>query len=159
LESLKSPLFILTGVQTVIAAALLFKMSVVEKQLARAASSPEPIAETRLVASNAPAGAAGLTEAEIRAVLRDELSSLTTALADRAPASSPPPSPQRTAQSDRAFLDVQMETRRLIAKGVATEAEMAALETQIAELPPEQRRQALSAISRAVSNGTLDAKF
>jgi hypothetical protein len=158
LESLKSPLFILVGVQTVIVAALLFKMSDVEKRLAGAASLSEPVAEARPIASISPAGPAGLTESEIRAILRDELSTLTSALADRAPAA-PPPSPPRTAQSDRAFLDVQQETRRLIAKGSATEAELAALEMQIAELPVEQRRQALSAISRAVSNGTLDARF
>lgn len=157
MESLKSPLFILVGVQTILVAALLFKMADVEKRLASAPSSPELVAEARPITSTSPAGASGLTESEIRAILRDELSSLTSALADRAPA--PPSSPPRTAQSDRAFLDVQQETRRLIAKGSATEAELAALEMQIAELPAEQRRQALSAISRAVSNGTLDARF
>lgn len=158
MESLKSPLFILVGVQTILVAALLFKMSDVEKRLAGAPSSPELVAEARPITSTSPAGASGLTESEIRAILRDELSSLTSALADRAPAATPS-SPPRTAQSDRTFLDVQQETRRLIAKGSATEAELAALEMQIAELPAEQRRQALSAISRAVSNGTLDARF
>ena len=86
-----------------------------------------------------------------------ELAALKPGLAERAEA--PQPSPQRTAETDRAYLDVQQTTRRLIAKGSASEVEMAALEMQIAELPAEQRRQALSAISRAISNGSLDARF
>lgn len=156
MENLKSPLFILVGVQMILVAALFLKTSDLEKRL-EAASVAAPATETRLAAA---IPAAGLSEGAVRAILRDELASFMTAAADGAPpARTEAASPPRTAETERAFLDVQQETRRLIAKGAATEAEMAALETRISELPPAQRQQALSAISRAVSNGTLKARF
>lgn len=156
LESLKSPLFILVSVQTIIVAALFFKMSDVEKRLVAVGAAPAPVAEAGPVAAAVSSGAAGLTESDIRAILRDELGALK---ASNSVAPAPAAAPPRTAQTDRAFLDVQQETRRLVAKGFASEAELATLEIRIAELPPEQRRLALSAISRAVSNGTLKARF
>lgn len=157
LHGLRSPVFILVSVQTIIVAALLLKLSDVEKRLGAVSASPAPAAEARPVAAAAPSGGAGLTESDIRAILRDELSALraSNSVAPAATAAAPP----RTAATDRAFLDVQQETRRLVAKGFASEAELATLEIKIAELPPEQRRLALSAISRAVSNGTLKARF
>ncbi len=157
LEGLRSPLFILVGVQTILVAALLFKTSALERRIDTAAGEVAPASESRPVAAAAPAISSSITVGDVRAILREELAALKPALAEGAPA--PDPSPPRTAQTDRAYLDVQQSTRRLIAKGSATEAEMAALEMQIADLPAEQRRQALSAISRAVSNGTLDARF
>lgn len=157
MQSLRSPLFVLVCVQTIIVAALLLKMSDVEKRLGAVAASPAAVADVRPVVATGPSGATSLTESDIRAILRDELSALASANAGApaAPAAAPP----RTAETDRVFLDVQQETRRLIAKGSASEIEMAALESRIAELPADQRRQALSAISRAVSNGTLKARF
>jgi hypothetical protein len=157
LDSLKSPIFILVGVQTVLIAALLFKTSSLEASMDSIASPATPAGDIRPAAAAAPAATSSITAGDVRAILREELAALKPELAERATA--PPPSPQRTAETDRAYLDVQQATRRLIAKGSASEAEMAALEMQIAELPAEQRRQALSAISRAISNGSLDARF
>jgi hypothetical protein len=157
LESLKSPIFILVGVQTVLIAALLFKISSLETRMDAIASPAAPAGDIRPAAAAAPATTSSITAGDVRAILREELAVLKPELSERAVA--PPPSPQRTAETDRAYLDVQQATRRLIAKGSASEAEMAALEMQIAELPAAQRRQALSAISRAISNGTLDARF
>jgi len=154
LESLRSPLFILVSVQTILVGVLAFRISDLEGRFGPAPSGPPE--EARPVLAVAPASAAGLTENEIRAIMRDELSSLKAAFSESA---APPPAAPRTAQSDRAYVDVQQEMRRLIAKGSAGEVEMAALESRIAELPAEQRRQALSQISQAVSNGTLEARF
>ncbi|MFN3960998.1 MAG: hypothetical protein ACK4NP_13950 [Parvularculaceae bacterium] len=109
-------------------------------------------------ATASPLSSSSLIEGEIRAILRDEFAALKATLAEGSVAA-PSPAPERTAQTDRAFTDVQQQMRRLIAKGSASEAEMAALEMQIAELPAEQRRQALSQLSRAVSNGSLKARM
>lgn len=154
LDGLKSPLFFFVGLQTILVSVLLFKISDLDKRLAAASVAPQTVAAAPVTA----AAPAGLTAGDIRAILREELASLETERSDSAP---PPavPSPPRAAETDRAYLDVQQETRRLIAKGAASEAEMAALELQIAELPAEQRRQALSALSRALSNGTLKARL
>ncbi len=157
MEGLKSPIFILVGVQTVLIAALLFKTSSLEERMDAVASPAAPMADMRPAVAAAPAATSSITASDVRAILREELAALKPEFAERAV--SPPPTPQRTAETDRAYLDVQQATRRLIAKGSATSAEMAALEMQIAELPAEQRRQALSAISRAISNGTLEARL
>lgn len=157
MESLKSPIFVLVGVQTVLIAALLYKTSSLEDRMDAVASPAAPAGDIRPAVVSAPAATSSITAGDVRAILREELAALKSAPVESA--SAPPPSPPRTAETDRAYLDVQQATRRLIAKGSASEAEMAALEMQIAELPAEQRRQALSAISRAISNGSLDARF
>jgi hypothetical protein len=159
LEAVRSPLFILVGVQTALVAALFFRTSDLEKSVdAAIAAAPSRADLANPVATAYPFSPSSLTEGEIRAILRDEFVALKAALADGAVAA-PSPAPERTAQTDRAFTDVQQQMRRLIAKGTASEAEMAALEMQIAELPAEQRRQALSQLSRAVSNGSLKARM
>ena len=143
--------------QTILVAALFLKTSDLEKRL-DAAAAPTPVAvEAAPAIAASPFDDAGLSEREIRAILRDELAALKSSLADNTPA--PAPSPQRTAATDRAYSDVQQELRRVIAKGAATESEMARLESRIAELPADQRQQALSQLSRAVSNGSLKARM
>jgi len=162
LEAVRSPLFILVGVQTALVAALFFRTTDLEKKLdatISASSSPTAV-DSQSVSSALPFGAAGLSEQEVRAILRDEFAALKAALAEGAVAApSPAPTPERTAQTDRAFTDVQQQMRRLIAKGSASEKEMAVLEARIAELPADQRREALSQLSRAVSNGSLKARM
>jgi len=161
LEGFRSPLFILVGVQTVIVAALFLKTSDLERRLEAAATAP--VAEASVIAPTAFADSAALSGNDVRAIIRDELAPLRTALSDiensRGAPAPQAASPQRSAQTDRLYTDVQQEMRRLIAKGAASETEMAALESRIAELPAEQRAQAFSQISRAVSNGSLKARF
>lgn len=159
MDGFRSPLFILVGVQTVIVAALFFKASDLEKRFDAAASSTPAALEVAPAIAPSPFTSSSLSEREIRAILRDELAALKSSLADNTAAPAPAPSPQRTAATDRAFTDVQQELRRVIAKGSASEKEMAALEARIAELPADQRQQALSQLSGAVTNGSLKARM
>lgn len=158
---------ILLGVQTVIVVALFARISELDARLEEAvmatAGTPGDPGATAAIEPDRGGAGAGLSENEIRVVIREELAPLNAALTDLERDSGAvrqsDPVPLQSPQTDRIYQDVRDETRRLIAKGSASEAEMAALEYNIAQLPPAQRNAALSEISRAVSNGSLKARF
>ena len=66
--------------------------------------------------------------------------------------SNPPPNTELKAEVDR-------DLYSMISQGSATPSEMAALQSKIAQLPAEQRSEALSEISRAMNEGRLAASF
>lgn len=94
-------------------------------------------------------------ESELRVVISDEIASIANSLPieDRPPSvSNPPENPSLKAEVDG-------EIFAMISQGTASPSEMASLQSKIARLPDSQRREALSEISRAMSDGRLAATF
>lgn len=112
-----------------------------------------------------PAGAgaqAATSEDDLRRILKDELAialaqqnvaaTAEGALARPAPARDPK-------QMELLRSEIDAEFTALAGLGRATPGRMAALQAQIAKLPPAERRAALSGLSRAISEGRIDANF
>ncbi|MEZ5921656.1 MAG: hypothetical protein R3C60_09935 [Parvularculaceae bacterium] len=165
MDDFKSPLGVLAAVQTALVVLLFFKLSHVEGELADmrfAAAHADEISQPA-PAGVAAYGGAEISRSEVREIIRDELLPVKAALSnlgrDGGAAAAAVSAPPRTAETDRIYDDFKQEMRRLVAQGTASEAEMAALQAKVAKLPQSQRNAALLEMSKAMSNGSLDATF
>ncbi|GGB79077.1 MULTISPECIES: hypothetical protein [Henriciella] len=127
--------------------------------LPKFATSAELPAETALVEFDMA------SQVTLRQIVREELETFSETLPDpagntRAASSDaaqtvPPDEPADPAFKRR--VDEQLYS--LIAQGQASQAELIALENNIARLPPAHRRQVLGELNKAVNDGRLDARF
>ncbi|MBI1393537.1 MAG: hypothetical protein GC152_12415 [Alphaproteobacteria bacterium] len=115
----------------------------------------------------------GATIAEIEAAVAQIVrTEITSALPDAAPARgagmqqnasrrepTQAANQTETPETTRILGDIERDIQAYAARGTMSEAEMAALQTRMASLPPSQRSAALSALSRAITVGGLDARF
>jgi hypothetical protein len=96
---------------------------------------------------------------EIRALIREEISPVITAQTKSA-APTVSTAPQQTpAQVKRAEADFARNLNLARSRRQTSEAEISNLYAQIAELPPQARREAMSQLAKAISSGEINARF
>ena len=92
------------------------------------------------------------------AILSNQLAALETQVADR---SAPATAERVVTEKDEAALVAAFESEfnQALSLRNLSPLQMAKLEESIARLPPAERRKALSRLSRAMSDGSIDAKL
>lgn len=131
-----------------------------EKIASISAGAPAPGPSRTAAFSEAPAQA-GPGADEIRQIIREEIAALSPQDGEPAPARRAEPAPRNYSSADVQFMKEQI--RQDIAdysrQGSMGEAEMADLQLKIARLPPDERKEMMSQLVRAVNSGELDARF
>lgn len=124
-----------------------------DNEAAAAAESPAPFAPT--------AARGGLTADDVRQIIREELTALslpsTSPDGTTSTTTTPTTTPTRVRTADSVYLEsmVQQDLQNYIIRGSINEAEMVDLQMKIARLPPEDRTEALIALTKALSSGDL----
>ena len=114
---------------------------------------------------NAQAQISGLTTADLRLIIQEELansSEQTTVATDQRDAqdgttTKPPKDNDENLYALKA--DVQQELDYFIGRGDINQTEMANLQIKIAKLPPSERGEMLSRLTKTLSSGQIDGKF
>ena len=106
-----------------------------------------------------------LTADDVRWIIQEELA----AFADQTPDTSQPRAAQNNSNSARAVengenryglkADVQQELDYFIGRGNINQNEMANLQIKIARLPPSERGEMLSRLTKSLSAGEIDGQF
>lgn len=155
-------LIALSVVQTVAIGALALAVVDLKKDrasapAAEAAPQPQPVAARPLDAASA-----SIAPAELRAIIREELSASAAhrsaaAPEDAAPAAAPAarPSPDDPALSAA----VRMELNGFLAKGKISPREMADFQANMARLPPAERSEMLRLLTKAMNDGRIEGQF
>lgn len=123
-----------------------------DNEAAAAAESPARFAPT--------AARGGLTADDVRQIIREEFAalSLPSTSPDGTTSTTTTPTPTRVRTADSVYLEsmVQQDLQNYIIRGSINEAEMVDLQMKIARLPPEDRTEALIALTKALSSGDLE---
>jgi len=104
---------------------------------------------------------APMREDQLRVIIREELAAQLAAgasgLASTAPTSAPDPGDEVNYQYQREMVAQSLEYYAGV--GQITDAEMASLQTQIARLRDEDRRQMLGQLARMLDTGAIDGRL
>jgi len=117
------------------------------------------------VVTNSDVQTEPLTQQDIRVIFREELQSLNPSLRsesnqDQNGSNSQPEDLQtNTIANTMSLQSVISQIGTLSSSGDVSKSELAQLETNIARLPPEQRKKALAELNRAVNSGRLNIRF
>ncbi|MEZ5894319.1 MAG: hypothetical protein R3C58_14395 [Parvularculaceae bacterium] len=155
----------LCGVQTVLLGAVALKAFALDAQIHDLAEASENIR----IAVNAQAGKqtalpvaafaksadiTSLSAADVRAIIREELSA-----SGRTAQAQPAAAPIDRKKIQAAQADIENDLSRYRARGSMTPAEVDLLTAKIADLPPAESRAALIAMTKAVNSGEIAAQF
>ncbi|MCA8889973.1 MAG: hypothetical protein KDA46_14155 [Parvularculaceae bacterium] len=119
-------------------------------------TSDQPRPETP-PADNRLANAAFLSPDEIRKIIREELQYAQASAVRQAPQK--PAETITSAEISSIKSAASYDLGRFISNGRIDETEMASFQAEIAKLPPEQRREMLSKLTKAINAGQIDAQF
>ncbi len=156
----------LTGfvaVQAVLLAIIALKVFSIEGDIAAARdASLDALAETAQLRTQAGAprpaiqfaDTSALTAEDIRQVVREEIASLSVQQVQTATVS---PTPRTV--SARELTAIRQRIDGFIARGAIESSEMTDLQTTIAQLPPEARREMFSRLTKAMNDGEIDGRF
>lgn len=129
---------------------------------AAAANDNEAAAAAESPARFAPTAARGdLTADDVRQIIREEFAALSLPSTSPDGTTSTTTTPTRVRTADSVYLEsmVQQDLQNYIIRGSINEAEMVDLQMKIARLPPEDRTEALIALTKALSSGDLEGRL
>lgn len=124
-----------------------------DNEAAAAAENPARFAPT--------AARGGLTADDVRQIIREEFAALSLPSTSPDGTTSTTTTPTRVRTADSVYLEsmVQQDLQNYIIRGSINEAEMVDLQMKIARLPPEDRTEALIALTKALSSGDLEGRL
>lgn len=165
---------ILLVIQIVIIAVLLARVYVLGLQVddlssdsvavrSYAAGADRADGATRPASFNAEISADAATQLAIRQIIREELAAFAAELPAQEDMQGAAPrvaAAETVRKADPAIeRRVSEQMHALIARGQASPADIAALESSIGQLPPDQRRAALAELTRAMNDGRIDGRY
>ncbi|MEO1243214.1 MAG: hypothetical protein AAFX54_14990 [Pseudomonadota bacterium] len=151
------------AIQTMLLAIIALKVFSIEGDVVAARdASLDALAETAQLRAQAGsprpalqfADASALTAEDIRQIMREEIASLPVQQAQTATAS---PAPRVV--SARELNAVRQRIDAFIARGAIDSSEMTDLQTTIAQLPTDARREMFSRLTKAMNDGAIDGRF
>lgn len=151
------------AIQTMLLAIIALKVFSIESDVAAARdASLDALAETAQLRAQAGAprpalqfaDASALTAEDIRQIMREEIASLPVQQVQAATVS---PAPRTI--SERELTTIRQRIDVFIARGAIDSSEMTDLQTTIAQLPPEARREMFSRLTKAMNDGKSTAGF